>query len=83
MYWNQVHGNWKHIKASLKLHWSEFNDYQLDAIAVKYDELARKIQVAYSFIIDEVEKHNSNWQHLQKKLSNTTNHIQPVIKDNA
>jgi uncharacterized protein YjbJ (UPF0337 family) len=56
MNWDLVEGNWKHFKSKVKARWGDLTDDQLDVIAVKRIELARKIQQIYGLTRVEAER---------------------------
>lgn len=66
MNWDQIEGNWKQLKRSVKEKWGKLTDDQLDVIAGKRDQLAGKIQETYGASKDDVEKQISEWEKLVK-----------------
>ena len=64
MNWNQVEGNWKQFKGSVKAKWGQLTDDQFDVIAGKREQLAVKIQETYGLTQTEAEKQISDWERM-------------------
>ena len=49
MNWDQVQGQWKQLKGSMRSHWAKLSDDDLEAIAGDRDKLLGKIQERYGY----------------------------------
>jgi uncharacterized protein YjbJ (UPF0337 family) len=56
MNWDQVEGNWKQFKGTVRERWGEFTDDDLDIIRGKRDRLSGKIQERYGIAKEEAER---------------------------
>ena len=56
MNWDQVAGNWKQFKGSVRERWVKLTDDDLDVVAGKRDQLLGKIQERYGITKEEAEK---------------------------
>ena len=56
MNWDQVEGNWKEFKGTVRTQWGKLTDDQLETIAGKRDQLAGQLQQAYGYSKEEAEK---------------------------
>lgn len=56
MNWDQVAGNWKQFKGSVKERWGKLTDDDLTTIAGKRDKLAGALQQKYGFAKEQAEK---------------------------
>lgn len=59
---DQVEGNWKKLKGSIKEQWGRLIDSNLDVIAGKRDQLAGKIQETYGVSKVDAEKLFAEWK---------------------
>lgn len=66
MNWDIVEGNWKQFKGKVKTQWGKLTDDQLDVIAGRRTELAGKIQEAYGYTTDQVEREISTFEEANK-----------------
>ena len=55
MNWDQVEGQWKNIKGSIREKWGQLTDDELESIAGKKDKLLGKIQERYGLAKDKAE----------------------------
>ena len=62
MNWDQVAGNWKQFKGSVKEKWGKLTDDDLNVIAGKKDQLIGKLQERYGIAKEEAEKEISSWK---------------------
>ena len=69
MAWDRIEGSWKEFTGKVKEQWGKLTDDDLTTVAGKRDQLAGKIQEAYGFSKEEVDKQLSAWQDKQKDLS--------------
>jgi uncharacterized protein YjbJ (UPF0337 family) len=56
MNWDQVKGEWKQLKGSMREQWGKLTDDDIDVIAGKRDQLIGKIQSRYGNARDEAER---------------------------
>jgi uncharacterized protein YjbJ (UPF0337 family) len=56
MNWDQVAGNWKQLKGTVREKWGKLTDDDLDVVAGKRDQLLGKIQERYGITKEEAEK---------------------------
>jgi len=61
MDWNQVEGNWKQVRGTVKKHWGKLTDSDLTAIGGRREELEGKIQERYGYSKDHVRKELEEW----------------------
>ncbi len=63
MNWDQVAGNWKQLKGTVREKWGKLTDDDLDVVAGKRDQLIGKIQERYGITKEEAEKEfKSHWK---------------------
>jgi uncharacterized protein YjbJ (UPF0337 family) len=55
MNWDQVEGQWKNIKGSIREKWAKFTDDDMELIAGKKDRLVGKLQERYGLAKDRAE----------------------------
>ncbi|MBL1264915.1 CsbD family protein [Methylomicrobium sp. RS1] len=56
MNWDQVQGNWKQMRGSVKSAWGRLTDDELDQINGERDKLVGIIQERYGMAKDEAER---------------------------
>jgi uncharacterized protein YjbJ (UPF0337 family) len=56
MNWDQIAGNWKQVKGTVKEKWGKLTDDDLTTIAGKRDRLAGLLQERYGYEKDQAEK---------------------------
>ncbi len=56
MNWDQVSGNWKQFKGSIKERWGKLTDDDLTVVAGKRDKLAGILQERYGYAKEQAEK---------------------------
>lgn len=56
MNWEQVEGQWKNLKGSVREKWGKLTDQDYEVIAGKKDKFLGKIQERYGFAKDQAEK---------------------------
>jgi uncharacterized protein YjbJ (UPF0337 family) len=56
MNWDQVAGNWKQFKGTVREKWGKLTDDDLDVVAGKRDQLVGKIQERYGITKEAAEK---------------------------
>jgi len=61
MNWDQVEGQWKQIKGSLKERWGKLTDDDLDVIAGNRDKFVGKVQERYGIAKEEAQKKADEW----------------------
>jgi uncharacterized protein YjbJ (UPF0337 family) len=58
---DQMEGQWKQLKGSVKQKWGKLTDNDLDVIAGKHDQLVGKIQERYGITKEEAAKQIKEW----------------------
>ena len=58
---DQIQGEWKQLKGSLKERWGRLTDQDLDVIAGKRDRLIGTIQERYGIAKEEAQKQVDDW----------------------
>jgi len=56
MNWDQISGNWKQFKGSMKERWGKLTDDDLTVVAGKRDKLTGILQERYGYAKEEAEK---------------------------
>jgi len=56
MNWDQISGNWKQFKGSVKERWGKLTDDDLTVVAGKRDKLAGILQERYGYAKEQAEK---------------------------
>ncbi len=56
MNWDQIEGNWKQFKGTVKEKWGKLTDDDLDTINGKKEHLLGKIQEKYGIAKEEAEE---------------------------
>jgi len=63
MNWDQVAGNWKQLKGTVREKWGKLTDDEVEVVAGKRDQLIGEVQDRYGVTKDEAEKKfKSHWQ---------------------
>ena len=65
MNWDQVKGNWKQFRGTVKVKWGKLTDDEVDQIAGRRDILLGKIQEKYGIAKEEAEKQVKDWEKTQ------------------
>lgn len=58
---DQLQGNWKQLKGSVKEQWGKLTDDDVTRIEGNYDQLVGKIQERYGVQREEAEKQVKEW----------------------
>ncbi len=61
MNWDQIAGQWKQMKGSVKQRWGKLTDDDLEVITGKKDELVGKIQERYGISKEKAEQELNEW----------------------
>jgi uncharacterized protein YjbJ (UPF0337 family) len=61
MNWDQVEGQWKQMKGSLRERWGKLTDDDLDVIAGNRDKFIGKVQERYGIAREEAQKKADEW----------------------
>lgn len=61
MNWEQIAGNWKQFKSSLRQRWGRFTDNDLEQIAGNRDKLLGMLQERYGMAKEEAEREGEEW----------------------
>lgn len=61
MNWDQVAGQWKQMKGSLKQQWGKLTDDDLTFIAGSRDKLVGRFQERYGIAKDEAQRRADQW----------------------
>jgi uncharacterized protein YjbJ (UPF0337 family) len=56
MNWDQVAGNWKQFKGTVKEKWGKLTDDDLEVIQGKKDQLVGRLQERYGYTKEQAEK---------------------------
>lgn len=56
MNWDQISGNWKQFKGSVKERWGKLTDDDLTVVAGKRDKLTGILQERYGYAKEQAEK---------------------------
>ena len=59
---DQVGGNWKQFKGTVKEKWGKLTDDDMTVIEGKRDQLVGKIQERYGYAKDQAEKEVKDWE---------------------
>jgi uncharacterized protein YjbJ (UPF0337 family) len=62
MNWDQIAGNWKQVKGTVRQKWGKLTDDDVDVIAGKRDILLGKIQERHGIAREEAEKELKAWE---------------------
>ena len=68
MNWDQVEGQWKQLRGSIKEHWGKLTDSDLDQINGKRDVLIGKLQQRYGIAREEAQKRSDEWMAHQESM---------------
>ncbi len=71
MNWDQIEGQWKQLKGSIKERWGQLTDDDLTNIAGKKDQLIGKIQERYGITREEAQRQADDWYAIQSKRTMT------------
>jgi uncharacterized protein YjbJ (UPF0337 family) len=66
MNWDQIAGQWKQFKGSVKQEWGKLTDDDLDYISGTRDRLVGRLQQKYGIAKDEAERRADRWVNSQK-----------------
>ncbi|MEQ8934857.1 MAG: CsbD family protein [Amphiplicatus sp.] len=58
---DQLQGNWKQLKGSVKEQWGKLTDDDVSHVEGNYDQLDGKIQERYGVAREEAEKQVKDW----------------------
>ena len=59
---DEIGGNWKQFKGTVKEKWGKLTDDDMTVIEGKRDQLVGKIQERYGYAKDQAEKEVSDWE---------------------
>ena len=62
MNWDQIAGNWKQFKGTVKEKWGKLTDDDLDVIEGKKDQLLGRLQERYGYTKEQAEKELNSWK---------------------
>jgi uncharacterized protein YjbJ (UPF0337 family) len=62
MNWDQIAGNWKQAKGTVKQKWGQLTDDDLTKIAGKRDQLVGQVQERYGIAQEEAERQVKEWE---------------------
>ena len=71
MNWDQVEGQWKQMKGSVKEKWGKLTDDDLDQIAGRRDQLIGKLQERYGIAREEAQRRADEWLKMHRELEPT------------
>ncbi|AJZ87675.1 CsbD family protein [Enterobacter sp. Cy-643] len=59
---DEIGGNWKQFKGTIKEKWGKLTDDDMTVIEGKRDQLVGKIQERYGYARDQAEKEVKDWE---------------------
>jgi uncharacterized protein YjbJ (UPF0337 family) len=62
MNWDQIAGNWKQFKGTVKEQWGKLTDDDLEVIEGKKDQLVGRLQERYGYTKEQAEKELNSWK---------------------
>jgi uncharacterized protein YjbJ (UPF0337 family) len=62
MNWDQIAGNWKQFKGTVKEKWGKLTDDDLEVIEGKKDQLVGRLQERYGYTKEQAEKELNSWK---------------------
>jgi uncharacterized protein YjbJ (UPF0337 family) len=62
MNWDQIAGNWKQFKGTVKEKWGNLTDDDLEVIEGKKDQLVGRLQERYGYTKEQAEKELDSWK---------------------
>jgi uncharacterized protein YjbJ (UPF0337 family) len=65
MNWDQLTGQWKQMKGSIKEKWGKLTDDDLEQIAGKRDQFIGKVQERYGIAKEEASRRVDEWMSAQ------------------
>lgn len=65
MNWSNIESGWNYFKANAKQQWSKLTDEQISGTMGKREQLASRVQEAYSLSKEDAERQISDWQSKQ------------------
>jgi uncharacterized protein YjbJ (UPF0337 family) len=68
MNWDQISGNWKQFKGSVKERWGKLTDDDLTVVAGKRDKLTGILQERYGYAKEQAEKELDEFSHSAKSV---------------
>ncbi len=71
MNWDQIEGQWKQMKGSMREKWGQLTDDDWDSIAGKKDRFLGKLQERYGYSKEQAERELDTWQ-LHERAGRTT-----------
>ena len=66
MNWDQISGNWKQLKGTVREQWGKLTDDDLDVIAGKRDQLVGRVQERYGVAKEKAEDQVKEWEKLTR-----------------
>jgi uncharacterized protein YjbJ (UPF0337 family) len=61
MRWDQVEGTWTELRGSMRQHWGQLTDDDLEVIAGTRDQFVCKLQERYGMSHEEAQRRADNW----------------------
>ncbi len=65
MNWDQVQGQWKQMKGSMKEQWGKLTDDDLTQINGQRDKLVGRLQERYGIAKEEAQRRADEWLRMQ------------------
>ena len=62
MNWDEITGNWKQLKGTVREKWGKLTDDDVDVIAGRRDQLLGKLQERYGIAQDVADKQLKEWE---------------------
>ena len=66
MNWDQIEGNWKQFKGTIKERWGKLTDDDLEVIRGKRDQFVGKLQELYGITKEEAQRQIQEFQTTSK-----------------
>jgi len=67
MNWDQLQGQWKQVKGSLKTQWGKLTDDDLQQIDGQKDKLVGRLQERYGIAKEEAQRRADEWLRMQSE----------------
>ena len=71
MNWDQIEGQWKQLKGSIRQQFGKLTDDDLQTIAGHRDKLVGKLQERYGLAREEAQKRADDWVQVQRAQEET------------
>jgi uncharacterized protein YjbJ (UPF0337 family) len=69
MNWEQLEESWKHLKGTVRQHWTKITDSDLEYIAGKRDRFVGKLRERHGLSKEEAETKADEWLRAQQGMN--------------